>query len=461
MKFKIVIKASIIISLLCMAQLTTVAQMVPTFFPHFQPYSSNPIIKFGDGFTDAAWNDPCVMKQNGQYIMYITAAIGISGTTPVKVYRQISTDGYNWTLSPTTPVLEPVPSTYYAGGTETPSVVFKDGTYHMYLTCYPPGNIPSDFVIAHATSSNGINWTMDAAPVLQSDGSATIYGNLVGEPGAIVYHDSIYVFFTSAGTVSGSPVQCIGLMKSKDGTTFTSPQQAVTLPIDVYPLASNYWGLSTPSALAINDSIYLFTDVAQTINGKWTQVALHQFKTDGISGNWYHDTIPIHTQQDFNWTNGTLYSEIGSITPLMDDNGLLRIWYAGHHLADISGVDTTYHVIYDSLGHSHIDPNYWGIGTSNYQFSITSTNVSQWSTGNDNIQLYPNPASAFLTIKSSIDLKMATINVTDITGRILKSMTNVNERFLKLDIDEITNGIYFVNITVDNRHWTEKFIINK
>jgi len=97
---------------------------------------------------------------------------------------------------------------------------------------------------------------------LESDGSATLYGDLVGEPGAIVYHDSIHVFFTAAGTVASVPTQSIGWMKSADGTHFDAPRQAVTMPQSVYPLTSDYWGLSTPSALAINDSIYLFTDVA-------------------------------------------------------------------------------------------------------------------------------------------------------------------------------------------------------
>jgi hypothetical protein len=56
------------------------------------------------------------------------------------------------------------------------------------------------------------------------------------------YNDSIYLFFTAAGTFNTQAVQCIGLMKSADGTNFTSPQIAVQLPQDVYPLADNYWG---------------------------------------------------------------------------------------------------------------------------------------------------------------------------------------------------------------------------
>lgn len=172
------------------------AQINPAYFPHFTANPDNPIINYGDGFADATWNDPCVLKENGQYIMYLTSAVGIvlSPTNTVKVYRQVSTDGINWSLSPATPVMEPVIGTYYEGGTETPSVVKKDSTYHMYLTCYPPGNVASDFVIAHATSNDGIIWNMDATPIIESDSSNSIYGVLVGEPGAMVYNDSIYLF---------------------------------------------------------------------------------------------------------------------------------------------------------------------------------------------------------------------------------------------------------------------------
>lgn len=429
---------------------TSTAQTSSTFFPNFQAYISNPIIKYGDGFTDAAWNDPCVIKQNGQYIMYISAANGITGSSPVKVYRQISSDGYNWILSPTTPVLEPLSGTYYAGGTETPSVVFKDSIYHLYLTCYPSGNVSADFVLAHATSTNGINWTMDAAPILESDGSSTIYGSLVGEPGAIVYHDSIYVFYTSAGIVSGNPIQCIGLIKSADGSIFNTPQQAVTLPLDVYPLANNYWGLSTPSALAINDSIYLFTDVAQTINGVWTQVALHQFKTDGISGIWSHDTVSIHTKQDFNWTNGTFYSEIRSITPLLDDHNLLRIWYAGNRLADVTAGDTTYHVIVDGLGNMHVDANYWGIGTSSYQFQ-SNVLVAEINKSNG-INIFPNPSSGKIYLSKNSD-----VVITDVSGQLILSQLNT----LVIDITNQSPGMYFLSITKNEKHLMQRIKIIK
>lgn len=445
----------LLVSIVCFnAQL--IGQMNANFFPNFQAYAGNPIIHYGDGFADASWNDPCVLKQGNQYIMYITAAEGIilSDTNTVKVYRKISSDGYNWTLSPTTPVLEPIAGTFYEGGTETPSVVYRNGIYHMYLTAYPPGNVATDFVLSHATSTDGISFTMDANPILTSDGSSSFYGDIIGEPGAIIYHDSIYVFFTASGTIASTPSQSIGLIKSPDGSSFSTPESVVSIPNDVYPVINGYWGLSTPSALAINDSIYLFTDVAQTINGNWTQVALHQFKTDGQSGIWHHDLQPIHTKEDFSWTDGDYLSEIRSITPLLEENGLLRIWYAGNRIADFTGTDTLYHVTIDGTGFLHVDPAYWGIGTSEFQFDLAGITDQEHSF----FQLYPNPSSGCFTLFSEIDLGSASIEVYSSTGRLIKKVEPNGSNFIQLDLTENLPGIYLISVKTNDANWTSTCI---
>lgn len=416
------------------------------FFPQFQAYPDNPILKYGEGFADAAWNDPTVLKENGQYIMYISAANGITGTDHVKIYRLLSADGYSWTLSPSTPLVQPSPGTYYEGGTETPSVVYFNNQYHMYLTVYPV-NVAEDFAIGHATSSDGITWQMDANPILESDGSSTWMGSIVGEPGAVVYHDSIYLFFTAAGVHNSYPIQCIGLIRSADGTTFGSALMTATLPQDVYPTASNWWGLSTPSAMAVNDTLYLFTDVAKTIDGTWTQAALHQFKSYGNPNKWYHDSEPIHTMADFDWTNGNYLSELRSITPLMDDNGRLRIWYAGNHLADVSGTDTTYNITVDSIG-IHIDPDYWGIGTSEYQFSSTGINSIA---KNDQQLVYPNPASSSIFVKNSSNQIVEIINC---LGEIVLVTQIRND---KIDVSALPDGIYY--LVFDKSAFRSRFLI--
>lgn len=436
------------------------AQFNADFFPEFTAYAGNPIIRYGDGFENAAWNDPSVIKVGNQYIMYTTAADGIflSESNEVKVYRQISNDGINWTLNPTTPILEPLNGTYYDGGTETPSVLIKDGVYHMYTTCYPPGNDPSTYVIAHAVSTDGISWTMDSQPILESNLTDIFYSEIVAEPGAIVYNDSIYVYFTAAGIVNGSPMQGIGCIKSADGSNFGNPALAFSLPTDVYE-TSDYWGLSTPAALAINDSIYVFTDVAQTVNGNWLQVALHQFKTDGTSGVWLHDSDPIHHMQDFTWTDGNYLSNLLAPSPLLEEDGTLRIWYAGHNVADIVGSDTTYNVVIDPFGMIQVLPEYYGIGTSSYQFPQLNTNFLV----NDEpfMQIFPNPTEGNLTVTLQNVEAESVIFVTNALGKVVKEHQVTDEKSTDLNMEDLENGIYYVELKSGLNSNTVKIVLMK
>ena len=244
-----------------------------TFFPQFVPYAQNPIINVGDEIPGALWNDPAVLKENGQYIMYTS---GVEGglTHPndtVSVYRWLSNDGYDWTLNPTLPVLEADSGTYYGGAIETPTVVFYKGEYHMYNTVYTVNN-PFLFKVSHATSLDGVTWQMDASAVLEPSANYTWMDTIVAEPGVMVKEDTLYLFYF-AGSSLGD--QSIGLVRSIDGVNFIDTTLTVTIPAEVYQNGNNYVGLSTPSPIMIGDTIYLFTDVVQNVFGdNWMQVAL-------------------------------------------------------------------------------------------------------------------------------------------------------------------------------------------
>lgn len=351
--------------------LFSIAQVFDTtFFPEFVPYSQEPILEYGDGIASSPWNDPTILKEGDQYMMYISGVEGgILFTDELATYRWVSDDGYSWTLSPNTPVLVAEAGTFYEGGVETPSVVKHNGVYHMYNTCYTE-NVPSDFKISHATSDDGLTWVVDADPFFAPAGD-NWNDEIVAEPGAMIKDDTIFVFFTAIGSVG---TQTIGLAKTMDGSTILDTMNLVSIPRDVYPQEELYVGLSTPSATMVGDTIYLFTDVAQTVLGRWTQVALHQFKSYGNLSKWYYDPHPIHVMEDFDWTHGNYLSEIRSITPLWDGDKL-RIWYAGNHLADVntSTNDTTYHVYFED-GIMHANPGKWGIGTSEFDFrSVVSS----------------------------------------------------------------------------------------
>ena len=422
-----------------------------TFFPQFTPFAQNPIIDYGDEIAGTPWNDPCVLKENGQYIMYTS---GVQGglnhpNDTLGIYRWLSSDGYSWSLNPTTPVLDHVDGTYYKGGVETPSVVFYKGEYHMYNTVYTENNAFL-FKISHATSPDGITWQMDTSVVLEPSPNYTWMDTILAEPGVMVKDDTLYLFFAASGTSVGFS---IGLVRSIDGVNFIDTTQTAQLPTDVYQNGNDYQGLSTPSPVMVGDTIYLFTDVAQNVFGNnWKQVALHQFKSYGDITKWYHDTLPIHTRSDFAWTDGNYGAEILGVNALLDGDRL-RIWYSGHNISSIDTTggmnDTTYNVHF--IGNElHVDSGYWAMGTSEYVFPST-TAIDETISLNENITIkYYQNKGLIQTYNSSPSV----INVFSVNGQLLYSNTFTNNHSFNIDY----NGLILINVVNSNAVITQKYI---
>ena len=312
--------------------LATAAPAANAPFPSgWTPYSALPVIPAGSLRHQALWNDPCVIKSGGTYVMYMTTSTQVPFQPPVLPFRATSTDGAHWKLSPATPLLD-ISQTPFASA-ETPSVVLYKGTYHMFFTgIYThPGSAP--MAVGHAQSADGIHWAVSAQPVLQASGRVRDWnGYSVAEPGAVVYNDAIYVYFTATGArASGRPPQdqSIGLATTVDGTHFTS-QTRVLRQTGFYPSAKGYAGYSTPSAYVQGGRINLVYDVAKFTEGanpEWQQVAiLHSVASnpDGM-GIFYDDKVPMFQRSDFSWTSG----EILAPTVLVD-GAKLKMWFAGH-----------------------------------------------------------------------------------------------------------------------------------
>jgi hypothetical protein len=82
-------------------------------------------------------------------------------------------------------------------------------------------------------------------------------------------------------------------------------------------------------------------------------------------------------------------------------------------------------------------------------------------TENNNIELYPNPASEFVDISfdrsNNDDL---TLNIYNITGTLVKSeMLKQNQR--QINIGDLSNGIYLVEIKSNNFTENQKLIIQR
>lgn len=302
----------------------------------FYPNSNNPDIESEYFFQGSHWNDPSVLKQNNQYTMYASSPLE-NLSAHIGIYRLISNDGETWTRSPSNPVLTHQSYSWASKGVETPTVIVFKGKYHMFFTAYSQ-NSPSNFKIGHAESNDGINWLFHSNYLIQPSGIVTDFDGLVtAEPGAVVYKDQIYLYFSGIGyhqdindkdNTPGSIVQTIGFIKSSDGANWSSPSLAFRPDQKIYKrfIGNNnhYYGLSTPQPIVINDKLYIFHDAVKE-HPSWHQSEIsYAYSIDGET-NWIQSEEPIFERDDFWWTE----DEMRSPYPLLDGT-TLKLWFAGH-----------------------------------------------------------------------------------------------------------------------------------
>ncbi|HBK71284.1 MAG TPA: glycosyl hydrolase, partial [Flavobacteriaceae bacterium] len=75
--------------------------------------------------------------------------------------------------------------------------------------------------------------------------------------------------------------------------------------------------------------------------------------------------------------------------------------------------------------------------------------------------IYPNPSSDIFNIKriNTVGEHM-TINVFDVTGKLIKKHKNITEANYQLNMNGVAKGIYFLKIQIDNKQLVKKLILN-
>lgn len=287
------------------------------------------IIQAGDFRDKGLWNDPCVLREKNQYVMYMASSVGEPFKPPIIPFRAVSNDGKNWTLDPKEPVAQPLGTPFVS--VETPNVVKFNDMYHMYFTgIYPIGG-KTPMAIGHAVSKDGIKWKVDPNPVLKSVSNIHAWnGFLVAEPGAVVYKNQIYVYFTAMGArPGGNPpqLQTIGLAITKDGMNFDEPRMVVK-QAPIYPPEKGFVGYSTPTAFLHEGSVHLVFDLAhfeKERNPEWQQIGLHHAVSSDGETNFIQDENPLMTRKDYVWTSGEMLGP-----SVIIDEGKVKLWFSGH-----------------------------------------------------------------------------------------------------------------------------------
>ncbi len=108
----------------------------------------------------------------------------------------------------------------------------------------------------------------------------------------------------------------------------------------------------------------------------------------------------------------------------------------------------------------------WG-GTINFELGIWPilgcgpTSISEQELGNF-FKVVPNPSNGVFTLLSLLSNVNYDINVTNALGQVIMSKKGINGAAANdINLTEYNNGVYFVNITSDNKTVTKKLILNK
>jgi len=97
-----------------------------------------------------------------------------------------------------------------------------------------------------------------------------------------------------------------------------------------------------------------------------------------------------------------------------------------------------------------------GVTESGWSATFSCKNLSTPNSKLDVFSVYPNPTSSEVNISSKESIK--DIKVYDTTGRLVKSLNNLNAKNTKVNLNELSNGIYFIHISSENNRQTKQVI---
>lgn len=157
-------------------------------------YAGNPLITGNVAI-------PTVIQIGALYYLYV------SNRGSINITYYTSPDGLTWTLGGT--AISVSNSAWYSGVTQMndPFVVLNpQGFYEMtFSACWTNGTWPTPYTIqaiGYATSTDGINWTVLNAPILQGDGVPSSYNQSYPGDSALFFNGSSVWLYWAA--VDGS-----------------------------------------------------------------------------------------------------------------------------------------------------------------------------------------------------------------------------------------------------------------
>lgn len=172
-----------------------------------------------------------------------------------------------------------------------------------------------------------------------------------------------------------------------------------------------------------------------------TDNGAHWYRLGEMASNWYNsDRTPETTGEDC--TNCVGGQWTGTNTTLTEYS---------YSLNSFSGYPNN--VIFRFVFHS--DGSVTGAGVVVDDFLISGTNLATTNFELEKLAIYPNPSNGIFNISAG-NISIDSMDLYDITGKKIDFKTNKEQTVI--DLNAVSDGVYFVKITSNNQSTTKKII---
>jgi len=132
--------------------------------------------------------------------------------------------------------------------------------------------------------------------------------------------------------------------------------------------------------------------------------------------------------------------------------------------------DEAHSIVVDGQGNVYVTGWSMGIATNGYDYATVKyvqtgaieENHHPLSANRNTLEVYPNPAKAYFTVRSTPNTQGSMLHIFDVTGKVVKEFRSdvaSAPSTLRVTLDGIMNGIYFIK--VGNEMVKEKLVVTR
>jgi len=113
------------------------------------------------------------------------------------------------------------------------------------------------------------------------------------------------------------------------------------------------------------------------------------------------------------------------------------------------------------LGRAYLDSIHGFLAPRLHNLINSNVSVEETDFVNSNMFVYPNPANDFLVVKTNEGIRINTVEIYDITGKVVRTESGLNKLSHQINgVDQFPAGLYLVKVTTDQGLVTRKVFVD-